>query len=163
MLTSSATTARASFTHLIAAPITATTMSSTRRRPNKNETVPLTTADESSLDDDDGEHLSRTDQWLTYIMYKLHALLWITIASALAIYTQLYEVIVDGHPPARPEAELNRFAFNVGLAGFGGWCLMAAYLILWLKYIRKIPGEWEEYWPQAIPLATAMAVGSIVG
>ena len=73
---------RASFTHLLAAPITATTMSSTRRRPNKNETVPLTTADESSLDDDDGEHLSRTDQWLTYIMYKLHALLWIVIASA---------------------------------------------------------------------------------
>ena len=38
---------------------------------------------------------------------------------------------------------------------------MAAYLIIWLKYIKKIPGEWEEYWPQAIPIATGCAVGSL--
>ena len=39
---------------------------------------------------------------------------------------------------------------------------MAAYLILYLKYIKKIPGEWEDYWPQAIPIATAFAVGSLL-
>ena len=39
---------------------------------------------------------------------------------------------------------------------------MAAYLILWVKYIKKFPGEWEEYWPQAIPIATVLAVGSLV-
>lgn len=121
------------------------------------ETVPLTTADE-----DDEEFKSKTDQWLTYVMYKLHALLWIIIAAALAVYTDLYDVIVDGHPPARPEAEINRFAFNVGVAGFSGWLLMAMYLIIWLKYIKKIKGEWEEYWPQSIPIATALAVLSLI-
>ena len=55
-----------------------------------------------------------------------------------------------------------RFFFNVGLAGFGGWMLMAVYLIIWLKYIKKIPGEWEDYWPQAIPIATVMAVSSLI-
>ena len=54
------------------------------------------------------------------------------------------------------------FWFNVGLAGFGGWLLMAAYLILWVKYIKKYNGEWEDYWPQAIPIATFMAVSSLI-
>ena len=49
-----------------------------------------------------------------------------------------------------------------GLAGFGGWLLMAAYLILWVKYIKKFNGEWEDYWPQAIPIATFMAVSSLI-
>ena len=40
------------------------------------------------------------------------------------------------------------FWFSVGLAGFCGWLLMAAYLIIWVKYIKKFPGDWEEYWPQ---------------
>ena len=50
----------------------------------------------------------------------------------------------------------------MGLAGFGGWLLMAAYLIFWVKYIKKFAGEWEDYWPQAIPIATVMAVSSLV-
>ena len=82
--------------------------------------------------------------------------------GALAMYVDLLDLLVLGHPPARPEAQMNRFFFYVGLAGFGGWLSMAAYLILYLKYIRKIPGEWEEYWPQAIPIATVCAVSSLV-
>ena len=63
-----------------------------------------------SLDDDpwDDEPKTKTDQWLNWIWYKLHALLWIIISSALAVHTQLYEVITEGSPPARPEAKLNR-------------------------------------------------------
>ena len=57
---------------------------------------------------------------------------------------------------------MNRFWFNVGLSGFGGWLIMAAYLIIWVKYIKKYEGEWEDYWPQAIPIATAMAVCSLL-
>ena len=57
---------------------------------------------------------------------------------------------------------VRRFWFNVGLAGFGGWLLMAAYLIFWVKYIKKFAGEWEEYWPQAIPIATVLAVSSLL-
>ena len=57
----------------------------------------------------------------------------------------------------------NSFWFNVGLAGFGGWLCMAAYLILWVKYIKKYQGEWEEYWPQSIPIATVLAIGSLIG
>lgn len=54
------------------------------------------------------------------------------------------------------------FFFNIGLAGFGGWLLVAAYLILYLKYYMKIPGEWEEYSPRAIPVATVCAVMSLI-
>ena len=57
---------------------------------------------------------------------------------------------------------VHSFWFNVGLAGFGGWLVMAAYLILWVKYIKKFGGEWEEYWPQAIPIATVLAVSSLL-
>ena len=57
---------------------------------------------------------------------------------------------------------MRSFWFNVGLAGFGGWLLMAAYLIFWVKYIKKFSGEWEEYWPQAIPIATVLAVSSLL-
>ena len=62
-----------------------------------------------------------------------------------------------------PCTPLHSFSFNIGLAGFGGWLLMAAYLILYLKYIKKLPGEWEDYWPQAIPIATTCAVASLLG
>ena len=39
---------------------------------------------------------------------------------------------------------------------------MAGYLILWVKYILKFPGEWEDYSPRAIPVATICAVSSLV-
>jgi hypothetical protein len=79
-----------------------------------------------------------------------------------AVWTQLPQIIVDGHPPLWPLRQLNRFFFNVGLAGFCAWMLMAMYLILWVKYVKKFPGEWEEYWPQSIPIATVCAVGSLI-
>ena len=82
-------------------------------RPRKNydrmEDKPLVTADE--YDEDDPQFKSKTDQWLQYILHKLHALLWIVIATGIAIHTELFELIVDGHPPSRPAAELNRCAF----------------------------------------------------
>ena len=87
-------------------------MATTRPRKNRAhdavELRPLAD-DHDGLDDDDGyEKKSKMDQWLQYILQKLHALLWIIVACALAAYTQVFEVIVDGHPPARPQAELNR-------------------------------------------------------
>ena len=39
---------------------------------------------------------------------------------------------------------------------------MAVYLVVWLKYIKKIEVEWEEYAPRAIPIATACAVASLI-
>ena len=82
-------------------------------RPRKNydrmEDKPLVTADE--YDEDDPQFKSKTDQWLQYILHKLHALLWIVIATGIAIHTELFELIVDGHPPSRPAVELNRCAF----------------------------------------------------
>lgn len=170
------------------------TMSTTRPRKSRgrahdeSEMRPLADAVDEDDDDDGYGKKSKMDQWLQYILQKLHALLWIIVASALTVYTQVFEVVVNGHPPARPEAQLNRcaravlahapllpftltrwscagvhsFWFNVGLAGFGGWLVMAAYLILWVKYIKKFGGEWEEYWPQAIPIATVLAVSSLL-
>mmetsp|Transcript_579 Transcript_579/g.1528 ORF Transcript_579/g.1528 Transcript_579/m.1528 type:complete len:174 (+) Transcript_579:96-617(+) len=138
----------------------ASTVPRARKRYDSVELKPLSAnADD---DDDDDEPKGKMDQWLSYILAKLHALLWIVIAGAIAAYTQLFEVILDGHPPHAPKRELNRFFFNIGLAGFGGWLLVAAYLILYVKYILKMPGEWEEYAPRAIPVATVCAVGSLI-
>ena len=140
-------------------------MPAPRKRYDAVEMKPLSSSkggDDDDDDDDSSPKKSKMDEWLTYILHKLHALLWLVVASALAMYVDLLDLLVLGHPPARPEAQMNRFFFYVGLAGFGGWLCMAAYLILYLKYIRKIPGEWEEYWPQAIPIATVSAVSSLV-
>ena len=71
------------------------------------------------------------------------------------------DISLDYAPPV-PLARARSFFFNVGLAGFGAWLLMAAYLILYLKYYKKINVEWEEYWPNAIPIATTCAVGSLI-
>ena len=80
-----------------------------RKRHNDYELKPL--ASSADGDDDDGvEYKSKTDQWLNFILHKLHALLWIVIGGALAVHTQLFELIMDGHPPARPQAELGRCA-----------------------------------------------------
>ncbi|KAL1528170.1 hypothetical protein AB1Y20_009531 [Prymnesium parvum] len=123
------------------------------------EMKPLAGAD----DDDDPSHGKRKlDEWLEWLWRKLHALLWIVVAGALASYLQLIDVMLDGHPPGKPDRQLHRFAFNIGLAGFGGWLSIAAYLVIWLKYILKVEEEWEEYSPRAIPLATACAVASLV-
>ena len=84
-------------------------MSSTVRPRKKYDSVemkPLATATDD--DDDDGEHMSKGDKWLNYALHKLHALLWIVVAGGVTILTQLFEVVVDGHPPDRPEAQLGR-------------------------------------------------------
>ena len=78
-----------------------------RKRYGSVELKPLNSGVE---DDDDEEHKSKTDQWLTYALHKLHALLWIIIAAAVAVYVQLYELIMDGHPPHDPKRQLNRCA-----------------------------------------------------
>lgn len=113
-------------------------------------------------EDDNDERKSPTDKWLEYVLHKLHALLWVVLASAVAAYTNLFELIIDGTPPSDPSRQLNRFAFNIGLAGFGGWCVVAIYLIVYAKYIKKMPGDWEQIWPQGIPIATACAVASLL-
>ena len=133
-----------------------------RKRYDAVEMKPLSEGPNDDDDDDGWDKKSKMDMWMKWALHKLHALLWIVIASGIAMYTNLIELILVGHTPARPHAELNRFFFNVGLAGFGGWCCMAAYLIIYIKYIKKFPGEWEEYWPQAIPIATFCAVASLI-
>lgn len=179
-------------------------MSSTRQRPkayaqmSDTEMKPLN----SAVDDDDGdEGETPTDKWLKYALHKLHALLWLLLAGTLAWYTQLWDIITSGHPATRPGTDMNRFFFNIGVAGFSGWLLMAMcgphlhlmqpvlanaqacylsphtrtgkssrgasfaygrYLLVYLKYFKNINMEWEDYWPQAIPIATACAVSSLI-
>ena len=79
-----------------------------RKKYDSMETKPLASATDEFEDDE--EYKSKSDQWLNWALYKLHALLWIIVASALAVYTQLFEVIMDGHPPADPSRKLNRYA-----------------------------------------------------
>lgn len=78
-----------------------------RKKYDSVELKPLATSTDND-DDDDEEYKTKSEQWLNWALYKLHALLWIIIASALAIYTQLFEVIVNGHPPVDPKRQLNR-------------------------------------------------------
>jgi hypothetical protein len=116
--------------------------------------------DTSSLDEPLGK---RETTWLEYAFKKLSALLWIVVAAALAWYIKLPEVVVASYNPNNTGKQLAMFWFNVGLAGFAGWCLMALYLVIWLKYIKRIEVEWEEYSPRAIPIATVCAVSSLLG
>ena len=118
--------------------------------------------DASSIDDKMVAK-SSTQTWLEYIWRKLVALLWIVIAAAIAWYIKLPDVIIDSYTPGNAGKQLAVFWFNVGLAGFAGWVTMAAYLVVWLKYIKRIEVEWEEYSPRAIPIATVCAIGSLLG
>ena len=61
-------------------------------------------------DDDDTEKKSKADEWLEYAWRKLHALLWIIIAGALATWLELVDVVLEGHTKKRPERELHRCA-----------------------------------------------------
>ena len=110
--------------------------------------------------------------YLDYAFRKLLAALWLVLALAVATAIKLPDVLRHGHLPksmptyvARvgPENAYNLFAFRIGLAGFVAWLAIACYLIIWLKYMLQMPGEWEELAPRAIPVATGCAVGSILG
>ena len=73
------------------------------------EMKPLASAMDATDDDDPADNpKSKTDQWLHYALHKLHALLWLVIAGGIALYVDLIPLVIDGHPPARPEAQLNR-------------------------------------------------------
>ena len=116
--------------------------------------------DTSSLDEPLGK---RESTWLEYAFKKLSAMLWIAVAVAVAWYIKLPDVVAASYDPNNKGKQLSMFWFNVGLAGFTGWCLMAVYLVIWLKYIKRIEVEWEEYSPRAIPIATVCAVSSLLG
>ena len=116
--------------------------------------------DSSSLDEPLGK---RDGTWLEYAFKKLSAMLWIVVAAALTWYIKLPDVIVNSYKPDNTDRQLAIFWFNVGLAGFASWCLMALYLVIWLKYVKQIEVEWEEYSPRAIPIATVCAVASLLG
>ena len=78
------------------------------RERKKYASVELKPLSAGADDDDEEEYKSKTDQWLAYILAKLHALLWIVIASFICAYTEIYEVILDGHPPHDEKRQLNR-------------------------------------------------------
>lgn len=129
------------------------------RKYKQVELTPLRDAVDGGAEEE--AEASPTQQWLEYTWRKLLALLWILCALALGMWLQLPEVILNGYTPGKPSRQLNRFAFNIALACFGGWCCIASYLIIWLKYVKKIESEWEEHSPRAIPLATISAVLSL--
>jgi len=145
--------------------------SSTRKRytemARETEMRPLAAHEMSSgtaldSDDENEENMTPTDKWLRYALHKLHALLWVLLAGTLFWWANLWDVIMTGHPPGKPQLQLNDFFFKIGVTGFCGWLLMAFYLIFYLQYYLKIKVEWEEHWPQAIPIATGCAVTSLI-
>ena len=71
------------------------------------ELKPLASADD---DDDPNEKKSKTDEWLEWLWRKLHALLWIIVAGALATYLELVDVVLTGQVPGKPERQLHRCA-----------------------------------------------------
>ena len=79
----------------------------TPRRRGDVETVPMTAVDADGDEDDDHEPKSKMDEWLDYIVHKLLAVLAILIASAVAWYIRLVDVIIEGESPKRP-GRLNR-------------------------------------------------------
>ena len=138
-----------------------------RARPGKyagvaqEQAVELRPLKEQVDADDDDEHQTHADRWLSWAWYKLTALLWVSVGVGLAYYIKLPHVVVHGYVPEREDRPMNRFYFNIGLAGFGVWALIAAYLIVWVNLIQRSTLDWEEHSPYAIPIATVSAICSL--
>jgi hypothetical protein len=61
-----------------------------------------------------------------------------------------------------PLASPLRGYFKLGMFCFGLWSVVAAYLVVWVKYVLKVEEEWEDYSPKAIPFATCVGLLGII-
>lgn len=61
-----------------------------------------------------------------------------------------------------PTRNVRRGYFKLGLFCFGMWVVVAAYLVIWVKYVLKVEEEWEDYSPRAIPFATLCGLVGII-
>ena len=95
------------------------------RRAAYKEVAPeteLSPLQDDAADDDDFQPTTKADQWLEFAWRKLNALLWISVAGALAYFIQLPHVILHGHVPSRPQHELDRCAPPThSFAGVKAW------------------------------------------
>ena len=138
-------------------------VSASKKKAKSYEQVEMTPLGPASSSVFEEEPKSQTMEWLEYAQRKLTALLWIAVACAITWYIKLPDVIMDSYTPGNTKKQLAIFWFNIGLAGFAGWCSMVVYLVIWLKYVQKIDVEWEEYSPRSIPVATICALSSLLG
>lgn len=96
------------------------------------------------------------------ISIKLHALLWVIVAYALASYTQLLHTIYTDERILRPSLYISLCAFALNV-------IMILYLTIYLpnkfptsnnKYTThaSTPQFWDAYCPSVIPIITASSV-----
>jgi len=105
---------------------------------------------------------SKFEQRKAYILRKFWATVWVGFALFVAKAIHLWDVVTEGHLPKAPHLHLHRGYFKLGLICFGLWVVVAAYLVVWVKYILKVQEEWEEYSPRAIPFATCCGLVGII-
>jgi hypothetical protein len=95
------------------------------------------------------------------ISIKLHALLWVIVAYALASYTQLFHTLFTDERILRPSLYISLFAYTLNI-------ILIIYLTIYLpykfptsdKYITSAssPQFWNAYCPSVIPIITASFV-----
>jgi hypothetical protein len=95
------------------------------------------------------------------ISIKLHALLWVIVAYALASYTQLFHTLLTDDRILRPSLYISLFAYALNI-------ILMIYLTIYLpykfptsdKYITHAssPQFWNAYCPNVIPIITASSV-----
>jgi len=95
------------------------------------------------------------------ISIKLHALLWVIGAYALASYTQLFHTIITDERILRPSLYISLFAFTLN-------GMLMLYLTIYLPYKfptdeyyttnAGLPQFWNAYCPSVTPIITASSV-----
>lgn len=96
------------------------------------------------------KYRTKTDNY----KYSIQNIMWLMVAIAVFYYTDFYFVV-------RYDIRVNRFWFNLGALLVLVTVSIAAFLIVWLSFIKKVHSDdWERLYPSAIPLATASSIMS---
>lgn len=138
---------------------------------------------------DDRRPGSKFDQRYEWYMKKFWAAVWVGAALSVANVVDMWHVVTEDFVTGRPQHRLHRCArarcphrdaaapssparqaapgarrgyFKLGIVCFALWTVVAAYLVVWVKYILKVQEEWEDYAPKSIPIATGIGFVGIV-
>nr|XP_022343076.1 transmembrane protein 128-like isoform X1 [Crassostrea virginica] len=88
--------------------------------------------------------------------YSIQNILWLITSIAVFYYTDFYIA-------CRYDQRVNRIWFNVGGILILVNVCIAAFLIVYITYIKKVSADdWEKHYPAAIPIATgSFIMGSV--
>eukprot|EP01039_Chlorochromonas_danica_P000063 gene63-69_t len=93
-------------------------------------------------------------QRIERIMAKLHAIVWVAVAAALAYFTDLLNLLLS--------ERVNRLALCLGVASLTSVLSLFLYLGFWLPIVMKNNIPWDVYCPNLISVSAGLSVLSFV-